>query len=200
MSRVSSGNSGLVISTDLFWWETDVSTRFLLKHHPRLCAKASLGCLCSDNGFRHALLRRPASLGLWNSTLAAWDLSWLQKRTAQNTNKPIMFLICDCFLWFVSLLLFTCLLVFWLCSSFVCLICLLHWWGGARFVFFEPPPSSPPPVSPTQLFLLAFFSDVSFLLLFICLKVAVLLCFNWCILTINCILIVCSVCAFWTHN
>ena len=157
MSIVSSGNSGLVIlviSTDLFWWETAVSTRFLLKHHPRLRGKASLGCLCSDNGFRHALLRRPASLGLWNSTLAAWDLSWLLlKKTAQNNYKQTNH--------FSDLWLFLVICEFafvYLSSSVLIMLSLLSWWGGAaRFVFFEPPPSSPPSVSPTQLFLLAFF-------------------------------------------
>lgn len=85
--------------------------------------------------------------------------------------------------WFVSLLLFTCLLVFWLCCSFVCLyFCCIG--GGGTFCVFWASAFLPATCFPNPILFVSFFSDVSFLLLFICLKVAVLLCFNWCILTV----------------
>ena len=165
MSIVSSGNSGLVISTDLFWWETDVETssKTLCKSFTRLpmFGQRLSTCTAQKTGIVGAVEFNAGSLG---SQLAA-KKELLKIQTNQSCFWSVI-------VWFVSLLLFTCLLVFWLCCSFVCLyFCCIG--GGARFVCFEPPPSSPPPVSPTQFFLLAFFLMCLF---YYCLFVWKLLC------------------------
>ena len=176
MSIVSSGNSGLVISTDLFWWETDVETssKTLCKSFTRLpmFGQRLSTCTAQKTGIVGAVEFNAGSLG---SQLAA-KKELLKIQTNQSCFWSVI-------VWFVSLLLFTCLLVFWLCCSFVCLyFCCIG--GGGTFCVFWASAFLPATCFPNPILFVSFFSDVSFLLLFICLKVAVLLCFNWCILTV----------------